>query len=258
MLLIILPHSYAWQWDMGVLHDVGIALVVSSILGFTIDTFLKQRISKDVFQAAVGYILPPELREEVHWITSLEFVARRSLHRVTIDDQGDGTVKISTNVERELENITSNSKNICARADVDEWGQKSPSAILTCEITTPEGNTLQCLPVEDRGHYLHAQTNEVLVRPGERVRMFFNFVEYKTINDLVAFGLGYPTRNPEIDVTISPSLQYEANFGHHGETITIHSGTRRILRGTFLPHHILSVRWWPNKQAAPGYPGLPR
>jgi hypothetical protein len=247
MMLIIVPHKYEWQWDVGILHDVGIAFVVSSILGFTIDTFLKQQISKDVFEAAVGYILPPELREEVRWITSFEFLARKSLHRVTIDDLGNGTVKVSTDIDRELENITSTPKPIRSRADVDEWEQGQPSEILACEITTPEGRTLECSPVENMGHYLHAETEEVLVRPQQKIRLFYRFIEYKSKNDLITFGLAYPSTNPEIDVTVSPSLEFEAGFGHHGETVTMHFGSRRMLRGTFLPHHILSVRWWPKQ-----------
>jgi hypothetical protein len=246
MALIIPPHIWRWEWDLGILHDIGIAFVVASILGFTIDRFLQQRFAKDVFQAAVGYILPPELRQEVHWITSFEFLAT-SLHRVTIVDLADGTVKISTDVERELENITSTPKKIRPRVDVDDWGKGSLSEILICEITTSEGITLQSPRTEDKGHYLHAETEEVLVHPEERIRVFCRFVEYKTTNDLVTFGLSYPSKNPEIDVTVSPSLEFEADFGHHGEKITMHSGSRRMLRGTFLPHHILSVRWWPKQ-----------
>ena len=57
LVLIVAPSVFAWHRDYGVLHDIGIAFLSASIIGFTIDAWLKSDLSKDVFTGAVGYFL---------------------------------------------------------------------------------------------------------------------------------------------------------------------------------------------------------
>jgi len=63
--MIIVPPVLEWQWDRGIIRDFGIAVSITAMLGFTIDRWLKTQIARDVFEAALGYILPHEFREEV-------------------------------------------------------------------------------------------------------------------------------------------------------------------------------------------------
>jgi branched-subunit amino acid ABC-type transport system permease component len=39
--LIFVPHYWAWQWDFGIIPEVGVAFLVAAILGFTIDRWMK-------------------------------------------------------------------------------------------------------------------------------------------------------------------------------------------------------------------------
>jgi phosphate/sulfate permease len=248
--------------ETGFFHEVGMALIVSAILGFTVDGYLKSRIVKDVFEAAVGHILPPELREEMQWITTFRLLARRSLHRVQVELAANESVKVTTTVEREIENISSKNETIEAVADIDEWGFPGcTSSIVHCELSTYDGTTIRFTPPpENNGHYISARIKKHSIAPGERVRVFYKFVEYKRRNDLITYGLKHPTRDPEMDVTIDASLEHDVSFGHHGDVISLHSG-RRILKGTFLPNHILSVRWWPRPiqtAASPDSANAPR
>jgi hypothetical protein len=52
-------NRYELEWDHGVATELGVALIVAAILGFTIDGFLKTALAKDVFEATLGYILRP-------------------------------------------------------------------------------------------------------------------------------------------------------------------------------------------------------
>jgi hypothetical protein len=51
-------------------RDFGIAFLSASVLGLTIHGWLEVTVIKDVVRAAIGHVLPPELRDEVRWITS--------------------------------------------------------------------------------------------------------------------------------------------------------------------------------------------
>src|SRR5262249_1542130 len=44
------------------------AMAIASILGATIDGFLKVAIVKDVFEVSLGYLLPQQLRPHMRWI----------------------------------------------------------------------------------------------------------------------------------------------------------------------------------------------
>ena len=175
-----------------------------------------------------------------------------SVHRITIEVAGDDLVKVTTILEREIENISSRSEKIAAIAEVDEWGFPGhQSEVLNCELSTYDGDRLQFTPpAENRGHYISARSDEYTLPPGRTVRLFYKFVEYKRRNDIVTYGLKHPTRDPEMEISICPGLAYQASFGHHGDVIDLHVG-RHVLRGTFLPNHILSVRWWPSRDEQP-------
>src|SRR5437870_1612240 len=62
--LIVIPHVWRWTWDYGIIPEVGIALLVAAILGFTIDRWMKAELRTDAFLAAIGHILAPEFRAE--------------------------------------------------------------------------------------------------------------------------------------------------------------------------------------------------
>jgi hypothetical protein len=46
------------SFDSIIVHDVGTAFIIASLLGFSVDAYLKRDLAKDVFEGAVGYILP--------------------------------------------------------------------------------------------------------------------------------------------------------------------------------------------------------
>src|SRR4030042_848978 len=58
-----------------IIRDVGIAMLVAAILGVSIDLYLRQRLTEDVFKVAMGYILPEELRPEMEWVYKKNIIA---------------------------------------------------------------------------------------------------------------------------------------------------------------------------------------
>jgi hypothetical protein len=70
-ILIFVPHFSEWKSDYGIVPEIGVALVISAILGFTIDRWLKAELRTDAFLAAIGHILAPEFREEVSRIIGM-------------------------------------------------------------------------------------------------------------------------------------------------------------------------------------------
>lgn len=246
--LIILPEVRGWTWDHGVIRDIGIALLSAAVLGFTIDRWLKDDIAKDVFKAALGYVLPEELRDEIRWITGFPSIARKYICHVNIQEIGDGVVKVIIAQEKEIENLTSCSEKIRAAIAIDEWGYVDyPSEILVCEIQGGDEASIKFnnQKIDRKVNTITAQTEEISVEPREKVKLFYKTIEYKRINDDTYLMLQTPTKDPALEVTVSGGLEYSAGFGHRGEVIKERYSSRCTLNGTFLPTQHLRVRWWP-------------
>ena len=90
--MIIGPAVAGWQWDRGVIRNLGTAVFIAAMLGLTIDRWLKTQIARDVFQAALGYFLPQEFREEVANVARFKFLCERHVAKLHIKDIGDGSV----------------------------------------------------------------------------------------------------------------------------------------------------------------------
>ena len=87
--VIILLLSIALGNEMGpfpksVLEHLGTAIFIASVLGFTIDWWLKKQITEDVFQAAMGYELPNDLREELRNVYSNHIICEDHAQTVSI------------------------------------------------------------------------------------------------------------------------------------------------------------------------------
>jgi hypothetical protein len=93
-------------------RDIGIALLSAAVLGLTVHIWIESTVVRDVFRAAIGHVLPPELRDEVHWISSFKCISNSCVCSLEIEDLGCNVVKVTIEIERELRNITTKSQTI--------------------------------------------------------------------------------------------------------------------------------------------------
>jgi hypothetical protein len=144
IIAIVIPAWNEWQWDHGVTTEIGIALLISAVLGATIDRWMKSEIASDVFRAAIGYVLPEEFHSEVQKIISFKFMCEA--HDMWYDiyrlDEDEDTVSVRVRIERKIRNITSEPQSQTALIHIDDWGFKQKSEIRRCEILDGEGKIL--------------------------------------------------------------------------------------------------------------------
>src|SRR5258707_13827956 len=65
------------------LEHLFMALTISGVLGLIIEYTLHQQIAKDVFEAAIGYLLPEELRDELRWVAGQPFLCEKHTQTTT-------------------------------------------------------------------------------------------------------------------------------------------------------------------------------
>jgi len=251
--LIAVPHIVGWKWDYGILPEIGIAFLISAILAGTIDRWFKADFAKDVFEAAIGHILEPELRQEIHWIAGFKWLSIKTRIRLQIDDLNNGVVKVTCDIERELKNISSHPESLRGIISIDDWGiEAHKSQILMCGAIGPDGVKRDQKEIENtRAGSMTARTEPILVEPDKVVKTFSRSVEYKHRNDIFNLVFNWPTKNPELEVEISASLDYDAGFSHRAGVVTEPMiVNRKTLQGTFLPNQSVVARWWPKAAAA--------
>jgi len=250
LVLVAVPPSLKWQWDRGVSIALGQSLLIAALLAFTIDRWFRQDFAKDVFYGVFGGILRPEFRDEVKWLTSFKLLAIRSYCYIRIDDLADGYVKLTLEIEREFENISSTTEKKAGYIGVDEWQIPGhSSSIEECGISKSGQAPISASSKISSEMHLAWSTEEVSIEPGESLKSFSKSIEYRHRNDIHVLALTTPTKDPEVRFDISTSLQGVVSFTHRGKMEEEPLFKKRTLRGTYLPGQLMIVRWWPKPAA---------
>jgi hypothetical protein len=247
IVLISVPHFLDWRWDFGITPEIGIALLVAAILGFTIDRWLKAELRTDAFLAAIGHVLAPEFRAEVSRIVGYKLICERHISLTEIELAGDNVVKVTSSVQRTIRNKSAYPQPIKNYVHIDEWGYAvGRSEILECVLVL-EGHTLAAAnPPTVHTYSLEVSTEERQLKPDQTVVFRTRWIEYKNINDQLFFHYTIPTLDPEVEVKGPPEIEADIGFGTPVQNVEeFHYAMRRRLVGTYFPHQSISVRWWP-------------
>jgi len=118
-------------------RDIGVAMLVASILGFTIDRWMKEELRTDAVKATLNAIIRPEFHSKLQRIFTYEFLCE--YHYMTISIRriidNDEQVRVTVVTERRLCNISGAPKEIPGSVHIDEWGfEGNKSSIDGCSI----------------------------------------------------------------------------------------------------------------------------
>ena len=94
---IIVPALREWQWDHGVVNELGVAFLIAAVLGTTIDRWMKTEIAADVFRATLGYVMPKEFHSEIQKVLSFPFMCES--HEMWYDIYSLQTDSVTVRVE---------------------------------------------------------------------------------------------------------------------------------------------------------------
>jgi len=93
-------HGSWCETILEVIKDVGIAVVVATVLAATIDRWFSAEIHEEVFEAVIGYLPPPAFKEEIRRLLRYEFVAENHVMRFILEDLDADHVRLTTTIER--------------------------------------------------------------------------------------------------------------------------------------------------------------
>lgn len=238
------------------LEGLGIALVTAFIIAEIVDKFLKRQLVANAVQAALGYMLPPELKEEMQWIYEQHFIAMEHEQIYDLRMNPDGvTVTVHCEATRRLINFTDTAQDIKVGLAVDEWGfedRRSQILYVTYRLEGGEWNTIPQEVIIPKDGALSVEPRPcVSVPKGGAIEVQFAFEEIRRSNDVTDQVFTYPTRHPRVIVKADDALYAEAKFGHRKQAQIIPNrvtGSYQLV-GTLLPEQHIVVRWWPKENA---------
>lgn len=239
-------------------RDMGIAVLISVIVGWAIEWMHRQRLLEDVFKASVGYILPEELKDEVRALYEARFVCVEHVQESQLlpIDEHPNLVCLKTRVRRTFKNATSSKQDLESRVSVTEWFNHPAlrsrvlgmGAVLSdgCQITK-----FHCGRETQGGkmNKIYGVLDETITLDLDKTcTCWHETIETKRVTDVANFVFEYPTRNPH--ATLEPQLPnmigiVRFNSRHRGDVDKI--GTTMRMNGTLVPYQGIELRWFPNQ-----------
>lgn len=239
------------EWLAHVIRDISIALVVAAVLGATVDIFLKTELSRDVFNAAYAYLLPPELKQEIARIIEYKFICVHHHMILELSPLRGDLYKLCVTSERDIKNVSRESQPIRNIVGVDEWGFEEKSKIDKCSMIFEEREykgTKKRTDLTEEAIGLETETKSL--QYNHVAKLVTEFCEIKTANGEFLINFRSPTVAPIVVVHMPEGMKHTFNFGLPGEEVVKSSITEQYtLKGTHFPGQAMRLRWWPEKTA---------
>lgn len=241
---------------------LAVALIVAGIIGLTIEIAFATRLAGNVFEAAFGYVLPDELKEEVRWVYNLPFLAISHRHDYALQLTDSGEISFIEEMQREIKNVTGKPQVFKLDLGVHEWkkGNIIKYYFKYEEIVYELGNPFTAENTQDRRQVISGNPRSVKVKSGG-VFQLYHRVEYADqgwSGDFVSYS-EVGSRNPEIIVRIDPEIidqiDFMFNFASRLTQEPTRQGMGKKLRGTLLPYQAIRFRWWKKPESGTKPPG---
>lgn len=225
-------------------EEIFIAIFISGLLALTVDTYFKRLLSRDVFEAALGYVLPDSLKDDIRWILDTNFISPKSYIKFDLAKHDTNTVDITVSTERYIKNIGKKSQKYKTQLGVDDFGQ---SSISICSMEH-SGIVYSNNGVLVKGGEIYAETQEIDLEPGKEVKILYKFTIRKRHNDEFFWFFNSHTEEIILNLNIDNSL-YDTNVNF--ATVATHSSSKfhfsqsYLFRGSLLATQPIHIRWWP-------------
>lgn len=270
LVLLLIAHDdrVIAVWLSPLVTELGLAFVIAAILGAIVDRELKQGLLTDAVEAALGYLLPAELKSELKWIYGLKFMAEQHFHVRLEHLQEERAVILHATVSRRIENVSNTTEKIDIVGGTEEWfvpGHRT--SIVTCEYRlTKSGDDRGSKPVSlqqtEESFGITYGPSEVILAPGDRVEILFAYKMPAPDHGMTDLTFRYPIRSPEVTVEAPESLKalitisHRSRYNHDDPWKSGYSS--QTVRGVLIPHQPIILMWHQSaefdKRAAPYKP----
>lgn len=237
------------------LEHISMAIAVSSLIAFIIELSLHREFAKNVFEAAIGYLLPEELRDELKWIYGFERVCENHTQTVHIEHiQESDLLKIKYNITRNVKNITDKTINLPLDLGTNEWMHEGhPSKIISYhyqkENGTPSSNLADKIEYGEADvHIKLKKIKKLYLKSGEMVTINIEFEETMNQSGWGFFWSLTPTLKSTVHLYAPDDIEARAEFDSRNNELLVKGGPHTWqLNSVLLPLQNIRIVWYPKK-----------
>ena len=239
-------------WVEWVAH-VFMAMAISGAIALLIEVTLHQQIAKDVFEAAIGYLLPDELKDELRWISGARFMCVKHTHTVRLKPiEGKSLLCVESEIVRIFKNITSENQMFKPGLGVwERFHDGLPSKILTYSFHPEGGEKSPNLasatkPNLEKGPVIGIGEQEKIVVPsGKHLTVLMLIQETLGENDWAYAHFGHPTKDVTVMVENPEEWLVDVRFSHRDSDPEIDKVGPHTwhLKGALLPLQGIRIYW---------------
>lgn len=244
-----------------IVAGLGISFITAGIIGAALELAFVTRIARNVFEVAFGYLLHPEIREEIKWIYEMDKLVTDYSHQFSFEqcDNDPNMVWVSETINRTVKNISNKSQSIEVGLGIQEWFHKEGrSQIISIKLTHEDGTelvskedlkiTIERSQKTKQGNYILALKDDKLKRklePGKKYTWVATYRELRPKSADTVFWSATASLNPHVTVKILDDMDYDLTFGNRkqGELRDLGSDEWR-LASLLLPGQAVRLRWW--------------
>jgi len=237
---------------------LGEALIVASILGLTVDRYLKgyllQTVSRDMYKYLVGYNLPEEIKERLQSLMGTVFIRRnwQIAYTLTPTESDSDQVIVDVRYRFELENISNTVQTYRQRIQSEKY--LNP-IILEMRCDDPENGYCRSVtaPGESLGRdqegvpgIIEASSPEIKIKPsGRNGELRYPFSAHYRIRTPSNHGDTFSFLHPSIGVTITAAYPKGYRISIEPESdIVITENMWQFRKRAFLSSEHVMVRWF--------------
>jgi hypothetical protein len=254
--LLLSTHYFPGEWAIRRLlfASVGEALIVATVLGLTVDLYVKKsitrRTSKDVFKYLVGYNLPDEIKARIQALMGIELIRRNWKINYTLTPIDKDNVLVDVQYTFELENV-SNTPQKYRQAFQGEKHLNPLMVEMRCDDPEAKFRMLASsgasLAQDQPGvlGLVQALAPEISVKPSNRDQKlmypFMGHYQLRTPNNCSdTFSFAHPSIGAAI--TVSYPAGYRITMESAPDMI-VTDNMWQLRNRAFLPSEQITVRW---------------
>ena len=241
------------SWIHQVISSIGEALIVSGILGATVDWFLKEKLLKEasanISKFLIGYDLPAEIQDRIRELMGIRLVRRNFLMhcRMTADSNGSGEVKLEVSASCEVENITN---TVQKYTNVLEAEVHDHATLLEVRCDSDDEDASYCY---DSQQYVRPKDGEpgqtimvgkeVGIRPHHRergIKYLFGFKYEQVHTDTFSESLGFEHSTVGVVVTVEAPEALQVTCYPNAD---LETKNRWEYKRLFLDGEEITLRW---------------
>jgi hypothetical protein len=235
------------RWPIVFLEHISMAFAVAGVLGLVIELTLQRDLAKNAFKAAIGYLLPEQLRGELEWIYNQSILCSEMESTINIEHrQQEGLALIKMRVHRTLWNVSNSTAEVNVSGGMDEWFfEGHPSKCIEAGYKLHEDGVRKPLECADSDDGIGWKAPTVRLPPNKKLDFWVEIEECRRENDLLVLTYRYPIENPRITIlcpdTLVPTVTFDHRSKYDPQTQTARNTYQ--LRAMLLPHQDIRVKW---------------